>query len=398
MHKNIDYILNFKETNEVEYKEKINFSKDAIHKLIQLVCALANEPNGGKIVCGVSDKEGKLIGIDESEINNYDPANISNKIENFLLPKPRIEVDTIEHDDKKFLIIHILSSNKITVIFKDLNDKSNKKLLIDGGVYVRRNTKTIKAGGADLHELIEQKRSFNDLDILNKKTNSIEEELEKCLEKEPIFKNPHQERRQVTLVYKGYSDFDENKLKKACDLNFQIGGNGYPYYSSDFNSASRSLLKKNNGYLGCSQDFIIRQTKDGSFGWVSKLQKCEIELRKIDIETTLSYIYLGLFHALKYIEALNGSNGEWKIKFDLKYVGPFSLITTDHYINLLTITTANEEHIIEERTFTFEGLKSNIESHTIEISKSIFSKFKTNINDNILQKMLRKKIELFRQS
>lgn len=152
----VDLVLNGDgEQNNLDFKEKwIEYQK-----ISELILGIANS-GGGTIIFGISELSDGTFenkGLDKLE----DKANIESKVRKFLPDVVKFEVLDFDFSgevysklkNKLFQVMMIYSENELLPYIwnKDSNDSEI------GTVFIRRGTKTCKANGHELKELIEKR-------------------------------------------------------------------------------------------------------------------------------------------------------------------------------------------------------------------------------------------------
>lgn len=128
-------IIGSGETSKVQFKREID-NDDAIAAEI---IAMSNS-KGGRIIFGVEDKTGQIIGLDYEQIQNY-----SNKLANIandrIKPQVFIRTEVVSVDDNKILIVEI--DEGIAKPYKDRNgiiwvkQGADKRKLTDNNEQIR---------------------------------------------------------------------------------------------------------------------------------------------------------------------------------------------------------------------------------------------------------------------
>lgn len=141
------------ETTDLDYKEIFKIS-DAKSKteFIKDICAFANT-KGGYLLYGINN-DNEWIGLDERSDAKVDDADIANIIDDFVDGHIDCLVNTIEIDNRYFVVVYVFPSSSILPFKKDgqynkKNWKTGKAEPVcafkKGDVYCRRHSRSIKA-------------------------------------------------------------------------------------------------------------------------------------------------------------------------------------------------------------------------------------------------------------
>ena len=105
-------ICSLGETTTVQFKQEFTSQKQIAEEMI----AFANS-RGGIIVFGAEDKTGKLIGLSYEQVQKIS-RELGNTANEHIRPTIYIETETVMHNDKAFLVVHIAEG--IYKPYKDL--------------------------------------------------------------------------------------------------------------------------------------------------------------------------------------------------------------------------------------------------------------------------------------
>jgi len=123
-------LLNEGESRFTEFKKAYTTS------LLKTISAFANI-HDGRILLGVDD-EGKVVGLENVRKTRLD---IENAVNDNFLPRPYFEMESVEIDDRKLLILMVFKGEDTPYYYH-------------GKAYVRNDTATVEADRSQLHRLI----------------------------------------------------------------------------------------------------------------------------------------------------------------------------------------------------------------------------------------------------
>jgi len=129
-----------KEESSIEFKQANNWDvlKD---KIIKTSLAMSNQRDGGIIIIGVDENEGRwdLTGMRQEQISTYDPDAILGQVN--LFASPPITLDIVIHkgeEEKEYLIVHIDEFVEQPIVCKkDKHDSNDNMIFREGAVYIR---------------------------------------------------------------------------------------------------------------------------------------------------------------------------------------------------------------------------------------------------------------------
>lgn len=154
------------EDQDVDFKESAPWSALQV-RLVHTCLAMANLRDGGLILVGVSERDGRwtLDGISTEHLSTYDPDEILSVVNSFASPFVELDVVTLEHNSATFLALYVHEFRNIPIVCKK-NGPSGSNISV-GRVYVRppglaRTTTIVDASQMqDLLELATEKRARN---------------------------------------------------------------------------------------------------------------------------------------------------------------------------------------------------------------------------------------------
>ena len=144
------------EDENIEYKIKLNSSKDSIEKWAKTLVGFANT-FGGVLYVGIND-DGKKVGLDRKEIDDTKNL-VLLTIDRYIFPHIKVKFTSKSLENGKYLLLINVDQNDELVIYKD-GDYNEK-------VYIRENGATVKASINQIIQLGKRKLGF-DSTILDK--------------------------------------------------------------------------------------------------------------------------------------------------------------------------------------------------------------------------------------
>lgn len=166
LHDRVIYALDlYQESQDVDFKEssfwdiiKINITRTAL--------AMANLRDGGIIIIGVSERDGKwtLEGVQQEHLKTYREDEINDFVNRFASPPLRLELVLVTHNGTQVLTIKVPEFERSPVICKRNGDDNIHKLR-EGAIYIRQvgkpeTTQALKAEDVErLLELAAEKRA-----------------------------------------------------------------------------------------------------------------------------------------------------------------------------------------------------------------------------------------------
>ncbi len=147
-------IIRQKENSEIEFKESFHSPKSNDKKLHKWIASFANA-NGGLILFGVQDN-GKLIGLKNNKLENFDTKDLSQELLNFFAPEIRFELFIKIINDLKIGFLYIYKSrNKPVMAIKSANNTFQ-----EGDIFYRYPGQSRRISYGDLKLIIEEKQNL----------------------------------------------------------------------------------------------------------------------------------------------------------------------------------------------------------------------------------------------
>lgn len=150
-----DNSLYHRESKDLEFKEQFNLA--GLAEYFKDFAAFANN-TGGYIIFGVSNSPRKLVGLNDSSIQQFekiDPEKISGFLLDIFSPNIQWDQQMFDIKNKKFGVFYIYESKQKPVIAK--KDEGRDQLIKNGDIFFRYAGRTQKIEFAELNFIIEQK-------------------------------------------------------------------------------------------------------------------------------------------------------------------------------------------------------------------------------------------------
>ena len=284
------------EKNEVDYKKKLGSSNKSKADMIKDFAAMANY-GGGVLIFGVDNDEETLIGINDDELDIYDPARLQGILQKFLSPVPEIVHEKVNYKGMNFPFVRIASIEKTPIICcKVFHNEENKLLLQSGDIFTRQNTQTIKVHlESQVRSILEMAMNFEIAQRLKviqpifeknslKKIDPVShiESLGRSQAKKHSYITSNKPVREILLIPKENATiYEENLLLNACLLQSRLHGHIYPYYFSLHKQEGFS----ENGYIVFSKvasskytqrTFLRQERPSGELYCISTLFEDEV--------------------------------------------------------------------------------------------------------------------------
>ncbi len=128
------------ETAGVDFKRSFDGSKRAKGDLVKCIMAFANSKDGGYIIFGVGENEGKFVaaGISDSEIAALDITRIADLARRYCTVLPEFTVHRVELDGKMLVMVSVVEIDVGPVICTtNLHDENNQLVLRQAAMYTR---------------------------------------------------------------------------------------------------------------------------------------------------------------------------------------------------------------------------------------------------------------------
>ncbi len=145
------------ELPEVDFKESGTWD-DLRWKVVRAALAMANLRDGGLLLIGVSERDGKVevTGIREEHIQTFDPDIMRDQVNAHASPFVELQIATVSYGEKRLLAIRVLEFRDTPVVCK----KDGADKLMAGTIYVRpagsKPEATRIRDATQLHDLLER--------------------------------------------------------------------------------------------------------------------------------------------------------------------------------------------------------------------------------------------------
>ena len=143
-------IIRQKEHSEIEFKESFHSPKSKGKKLLKWISSFANA-TGGLIIFGVRNN-GELLGLKNSNLENFDNKDLTQELLNFFAPEIKFELFEKKISDFKlgFLYVH-KSENKPIIAIKSADND-----IREGDVFYRYPGQSRRISYGDFKRIIEE--------------------------------------------------------------------------------------------------------------------------------------------------------------------------------------------------------------------------------------------------
>lgn len=149
-------LIGSRESTTLEFKKSFILDDFCVAGFSKAMASFANK-DGGYVVFGVDDNPRTLLGINKTKFDSYDPAKLSEKINDLF--NPTIEWDTClyEWEGLSFGIIYTYKSkDKPVIAMKNATD------ITEGDIYYRYNGKSERIKPRDLSKVIHERLKEQD--------------------------------------------------------------------------------------------------------------------------------------------------------------------------------------------------------------------------------------------
>ena len=204
-----------RESNDHDYKKQLDLSsKPKKYEFLKDILAFSNF-GGGYLLFGI-DEMSSLEIIDQK--TRYDPADISNIIDEHLGYTIDFDLSYFQYEDKLVGLMEISPSKKLLTSPKTFKNEKSEIIISKDDILTRRGTKSIKASRDDIETIMNRIRP------LETTSDQIESTSDQNLDKEKIFKDH-------TDYLNNLYNVIENKFEFKASQ-FAINIRGFIWYSS----------------------------------------------------------------------------------------------------------------------------------------------------------------------
>jgi predicted HTH transcriptional regulator len=135
-----------REERNIEYKPSMPWEKTNKKRfeVIKCILGMANIRDGGFIVFGVEQRDGRFIqsGMIPDHIMSFDQDKIDDVVKDFADPFVETHFTVVEYKSKEFVVIQVNEFDEIPVICKDNHKLEGKVFLREGAIYNRPRGKS----------------------------------------------------------------------------------------------------------------------------------------------------------------------------------------------------------------------------------------------------------------
>jgi predicted HTH transcriptional regulator len=161
------------ESRGVDFKESASW-KRLQYKIAQAALGMANLRNGGLIIVGVGEREGRwqMDGISDEHLVTYDEDDVNDFVNRYASPPLRLELVVLRYEKARFLVVRVPEFDVTPVVCKR-NGPDNTRLR-EGCFYVRpggkpQTTRPVDASQIqDLLDLAAEKRARKLVEVIRR--------------------------------------------------------------------------------------------------------------------------------------------------------------------------------------------------------------------------------------
>lgn len=395
------------ETDEVDFKDKLDQTAKAKAEFVKDVAAMSNSPDGGILVFGVRGTT--LVGVPAIELAKYDPANLHNLIKDKLSPTPTITSEKITHAGLDFMFVFITPpEDAIVIVSKDAADDT-RVIVHAGMVMQRKNTQSIPISNeTELRRLFDKiitdkvKQATGIQNAIQEQLAAVASNLSKAVPVLPTAAPASPLREQVETI--GQTDikittttprwhigftptsaltFTPSQIASAYGVTLEYGGDNFPMLGifHNFCTVSRStngfiaksLITENwreiSGF-GLNGAFIYRASLIEDF--LLNDRGAKYFENAISVEATIRKFALTLRYLFSVAEKLE-YHGEWTVTFSLKCSAGRKL-HSGLGVGFITPKHTVDNDITIQKTVALTD-KPNVQSIVSEMCSTFFNHF-----------------------
>lgn len=393
------------ESDALDFKKEIEESKKGQADFIKDVASFANL-GGGMMIYGVDGKN--RVGVLESEHSKYDVAGLHNKIKDHLSPVPKMEIEFIETQGKKFPTLFISGGDEsVVLISKNLHDHEGKQILRAGEIYLRQNTQSlVVSNDATMRKILDSvverkvKRQLEIKDaILTQFLRVIGSDKNEAptlptqtiswrsLAREHLGLTENSPSFVIELSPSSQESFSKENLTKAFGLVASNGSESYPMLGIFHNSCK--IQRVNDGFVAFSKigndwKAITVFNFNGSMtSQFSLIEDCFGENPNgIKIPAAIRRFTLILDHSFKYISCLESGN-DWMLKINVVGIKGRKLLPGLNFFPLESKISLEEK--FEYKIKISQGVSGQIITLVKEVSNKLFNLFSHTVGVGIEQ-------------
>lgn len=155
------------ETRNLEFKPGFLWTDDDAlwlrEKVIQTMLGMANTRDGGSIVIGVNERDGKLefTGVSDDQLNAFVYDEVKGAVDGYASPSLSFDMAKALYQGAKYVVISVSEFDEIPIISRDDGGYTTQKgdyLLRRGDIYVRSQSGpagTRRVTETEMREIIE---------------------------------------------------------------------------------------------------------------------------------------------------------------------------------------------------------------------------------------------------
>jgi predicted HTH transcriptional regulator len=150
-----------REQPNVEFKGPgLKSDKHLFAKVTRAVLGMANRRDGGYVIVGVEERQGKLnpTGLPPEQLATWTYDNLADGLAAYAEPSVEFDTEVVEYETLRFLVIRVEEFIEVPVLCKRGYNKGKEVILREGACYIRprRKPETIEVSTyADMRDLID---------------------------------------------------------------------------------------------------------------------------------------------------------------------------------------------------------------------------------------------------
>lgn len=149
-------LIGSRESTTLEFKKSFILDDFSVAGFSKAMASFANK-DGGYIVFGVDDNPRTLLGVKRTKFDSYDPAKLSEKINELFNPTIEWETHLYDWEGMSFGIIYTYKSKEKPIIAI-----KNASEITEGDIYYRYNGKSERIKPRDLSKIIHERLKEQD--------------------------------------------------------------------------------------------------------------------------------------------------------------------------------------------------------------------------------------------
>jgi len=142
------------ELKNLDYKRGVNWqeaSNEDKCSLVKDILAMMNTQDGGQIVFGVKDELFEAVGMENADVESFDPTRVNDFIHKYTDPRASCNVQRLSLDGKQYVVIDVPEFSDQPIICK-----ADSATLKRGALYVRTDKPSSEAvpSGEEMRQLV----------------------------------------------------------------------------------------------------------------------------------------------------------------------------------------------------------------------------------------------------